>query len=297
MARERAGRPTSDLPVGELFGFAAPVFVSALVWQLMEASDALLLGYFGTAESVATFRAVLPIARLNQAAFLTFSVFYLPHAAGLHAREGRNGLSELYGSTAVWMTLLTLPIFLLTFAFAPGLTGFLYGERYAESAPIMALTALAYFVHTALGFNAYTLRIFGKLKVLLALDVAAAAVNIGLGVVLVPTLGPLGAAIAFAASMVGQNLLRQVVLWRETGITLLHRPFGATYAVGATAAIALLALGLLLRPPFWVGVGLAAVGWLACVWASRAALRVEAMFPELGRWPVLRAAAPLLRAR
>ncbi|MHB9093008.1 MAG: oligosaccharide flippase family protein, partial [Chloroflexota bacterium] len=131
-------------PIGELFSFALPLLASTVVWALMESSDAVLLGLFQNTEAVANFQAVLPLPRVLATLTLTFGVLYTPLAAQLYARGKHAQVADLYRRVALWMTVLTFPIFTLAFSFARATTTGLYGARYVDSAPVMAVLAVGY---------------------------------------------------------------------------------------------------------------------------------------------------------
>ena len=72
------------------------------------------------------------------------ALLFTPLAARLFARGDRAGIRELYWRTAAWMAVFSFPVFALTFVCAHELTVALFGERYASSAPVLALLALGY---------------------------------------------------------------------------------------------------------------------------------------------------------
>jgi O-antigen/teichoic acid export membrane protein len=276
-----------SFPAGEIFRFAAPLLASTLVWALMESSDAVLLGYFFDSEAVASFRAVLPMARMNAIAILTFGMLYMPMASGLYARGDQAQLNHLYWQSALWMTVLTFPILLLTFSFAPSTTEGIYGREYAGSAPIMALLAVGYFFHTALGFNGVTLRIYNKLRYTVSIDVAMAVSNVAVNLILIPRFGVIGAAIGTSATMIVHNVLKQIGLWRYTGWSIFQVRYALFYVGLLAVAVALFGLQAILPTSLFVALPVVAVVSLVAVWASRRLLDVDALFPELRRLPLL----------
>ena len=97
----------------------------------MNTSDVILLGYFGGADDVADFRVIWPAAHLNQVVMASFALLFTPVAARMFARNDREGINNLYWQTAIWIAVLTFPIFALTFSLAAPVTETLYGSRYA----------------------------------------------------------------------------------------------------------------------------------------------------------------------
>jgi O-antigen/teichoic acid export membrane protein len=268
--------------------FALPTLATAVVWLLMESTDALFLGHFQGADAVADFRAVLPVARLNQFVILSFGVLYTPLAARAFARDAREELSDLYWQTSTWIAVLTFPVFIMSCAFARPVVETLFGERYADSSTILAILAGGYFFHSALGFNGLTLKVFRKLRYSVTMDVSAAVLNLVLSLLLIPRFGAVGAAIGTSATMVTHNLLKQVGLWRYSGIPLFPRRYLHVYAGMLASAAIMVVVGLSIDVNVLVALPLGAVTSLAVVWMALGSLRLETTFPELVRLPVVR---------
>jgi O-antigen/teichoic acid export membrane protein len=276
------------MPFLTVFGFALPLLTSDLVYVVMNTFDALLLGrYHGTAE-VAEFRVVQPVATLNTVVFTSFTVLFVPLAARLFERQDRDGIRDLYWTTAVWMAILTFPVFLVTSVLARPLTVLLFGQQYAGSGTYLALLAVGYYFQAALGFNGLTIQVFGRLRYTVAVNVLAAAYNAGVNLLLIPRHGALGAAIGTSSALVVHNLLKQLGLRLGTGITVFDWRYARVYTIIAGCALSFVAVQALLSPPLFVGVALAGVATAVVVGANRAMLRVGSVFPELVRVPLLR---------
>lgn len=276
-------------PVRELLGYSTPMLVSTLVWLLMESSDAVLLGYYWNTEAVASFRTVLTVARLNQIVILSFSILYTPLASRLYARKHNDELAALYWQTSLWMTILTFPVFVMTFSFARSMTVGIYGERYSDAVPVLILLSLGYYFHTSLGFNGVTLKIFGRLKYAVIIDIAAAIVNIAINLILVPRWGLLGAASGTAGTMILHNLLKQYGLWRYTGIELFRRRYLVAYCALFGLPLALLAVQMMLPANLWLALLLGGSASLIMLWSTRHMMQIETIFPEVLRIPGMRA--------
>ena len=273
----------SVIPAREMFSFAIPLLTSTIVWILMETSDAVLLGYFFDADAVANFRVVLPLARMNLLVAATFGVLYLSQAAKAYEGDDRAELQDLYWRTTLWMTVLTFPILLITVSFAPSVTVGLYGEAYRSSAPILALLAVGYFFNTALGFNGTTLKVHNQLRYMVVVDTSMAVVNVAVNLILIPRLGPLGAAIGTSATLMLHNILKQVGLRRYTSIDAFHRPYWRLYAVLAAISLTLLGFQTVVPGNLLIACALSGAGGLVVLWLARDSLDFGTMFPEIGR--------------
>jgi O-antigen/teichoic acid export membrane protein len=276
------------IPLREVYGFSLPLLSTDAATAARRFLAVLALGFFYSPAVVAMFRVVFPLARLNSVVFETFHHLYVPLAARLYARHDHDRINHLYWLSALWITVLSFPVFLVTTVLAEPFTVLLVGEQYRESAGVLAWLSLGLFFNAILGFNTLTLKIFGDVRNIVRNDMLATVVSVALYVAVIPSYGALGAAVANCACLIFHNLLNQVSLLRISGVTFFPPRYFTLYA-------AMLALGGLLfgvqsiwAPPIYVGLVLvAAVSGLVLLFA-RETLEVEATFPELGRLPLVR---------
>jgi O-antigen/teichoic acid export membrane protein len=283
----RAALSTVSVPYREILGFAVPLLTTDLVYVLMNASDVVLLGYFHHAEEVAKYRVVMPAAHLNQLVFTAFTLLFTPVASRLFARADLARIRQLYWQTAIWMAVCSFPIFAVTFSLADPITVLLYGERYRGSGVILALLSFGYYFNVALGFNGLTLRVFGKVRYTVVVNVITAIANVGLNLLLIPRFGAVGAGIATASILVLHNVLKQLGLRFGTGISLFDPVYLPTYLSIAAGAGVVYAFYAYINSPLYVDLGALAVVSIAIFIANRRLMHLSGVFPELRRLPIL----------
>lgn len=276
------------MPYKAVFGFSVPLLTAELVFLSMNVGGIIQLGFFKSVAEVANYRAVYPAARLNQAVWAVFVTLFLPMAARLFARNDIDGLRRNYWHTAVFVAVLTFPIFALTGPLAPDTAVLLFGAKYAESSTTLSLLALGYYFNVAMGFNAFTLQVCGRLRFLVGVNITVAILNIGLGFVLVPQLGAAGVALANLITLVTQNLLNQWALRRAIRTSWIDYKYVRCYLIIFGSGGALWAFQLLIRPNFVVAVGAALVASAVVMLGSRSAMELSTTFPELQRVPIVR---------
>ncbi len=276
------------LPIKEIFAFTIPLMTSDLLTVLMNSVSVFLLGYFHDTSEVAFFRVVLPAADMNKTVMMSFALLYTPLAARLFAKADYAGINELYWRTAIWMAVLSFPIFAVTFAMAQPLTVFLYGARYEQSGAIMALLSLGYYFSAALGFNGLTLKVLGKLRYIVVINLLAAVTCLVLNLLLIPRYGAFGAAVAMSATMIAHNIFKQAGLRLVAGISLFDRKYFSFYLIIAASAFALLGLQYLTAISIHVALALAGLVSLFVLAVSKKNLCVAETFPELLKLPLLR---------
>lgn len=277
-----------SFPAREVYGFALPLITVDLLFVVMNTTNVWMLERFGSAADVADYRVVQPAARMNLLVMTSFALLFTPLASRLFARGDREAVRELYWRTAAWIAVFSFPIFALTFASAHQLTVALFGGRYAASAPIMSLLALGYYFNAALGFNGLTLRVYGLVRYIVLISVAAAVANVSVNLLLIPPYGAIGAGAGTCATLVLHNVLKQAGLRKGTGIGVFDGEHARVYGMIVLTALALVGVTALLHPGPIAAVGLVAVASTVLLVLTRDTLRVGDMFPELLRIPVVR---------
>lgn len=276
------------MPWREILAFTIPLLTSDLVYVVMNSMDAVMIQYFHGAVDVASLRAVQPTAKLNQMVLMSFGLLFTPAAARMFARNDRTGINNLYWQNAIWIAVASFPIFVLTFSLAQPITILLYGERYAQSAMILALLSFSYYFNAALGQNGLTLKVFGLVRYVVVINIIAVLANLVANLLLIPRYGALGATIGTAGTLVLHNLLKQTGLRMGTGIDLFEWRYLRVYVIIALGAGALLLTQWLLAPSVYVSVGLAGLVSVMVVRLNRHLLDIEGNFPELLRLPLVK---------
>ncbi|MFQ5636901.1 MAG: flippase [bacterium] len=283
----RLSLKTMSVPAKEIFSFAIPLLTSDLVTIVMHSADTMFLGYFHDTTQVAAFRAILPAAHLNKIPMMSFAILYTPLTARLFAKHDFKGINDLYWRTAIWMSVLSFPVFALTFSLAKPLTVLLYGARYESSWLYMQLFAFGYYFNVALGFNGLTLKVLGKIRYVVLLNIGAALCNLILALLLIPKYGALGAAIATTSAMIIHNIFKQVGLRFAADLRIFEWKYFSFYLFIIAGAAGLFLMQLFIQN-IYVLLLFAAILSVVLFMVSRDKLKVEETFPELLKIPGIR---------
>lgn len=277
-------RPDFGFPLREIFGYGGSFFLSDMIHLLHSTSPLLFIQYFGGNASVAAFRSVLPVARLNEVVRSNFAYLFLPATARLFAQQRHRDLNDLYWRTAVWVLLLGFPVFVMTFVFAGPLTVLLFGEAYRSSAQILSVLATGYYCIAALGFNTQTLRTYGQIRFAAWADVAALIASLAGFVLVIPWAGALGAAYVMSGVLILHALVNQGGLLLTSTVDPWPRRFARPYV-----SVMLATLGLMVGHGLGVNLVVKAILAIAATVVvlvlNRDLLELHDTFPELMKIP------------
>jgi O-antigen/teichoic acid export membrane protein len=277
-----------EIPAKEIFAFSIPLMTSDLVNVLIHASDTMLLGYFHDTVAVAHYKVILPAARFNKLVMTSFAILFTPLAARLFAKKDFKGINDLYWQTAVWLGVLSFPLFAVTFALADPLTIFLYGERYADSGLYLQLISFAYYFNIVLGFNGLTLKVLGKVRYVVIINTIAVVSNLILNFMLIPPYGALGATIATAISMIIHNILKQSGLKFASGISIFDVRYTSFYLILIAGILVLYLIEVFVTKNLFILLGLTGVTTIVILKLSQHQLEIDKNFPELMKLPLIK---------
>ena len=140
-----------------------------------------------------------------------------PKFAALYKQGDTKALQKTVQQSAKLMTLSTGPILLL-FLSIPNLIMEFFGPEFIEGTTALRILAIGQFVNVATGSVGYLLMMTGNERLLRNSLLAATLLYVTLNIILMPSFGLLGAAIATAISLVFQNLISAIFVWRRLGI-------------------------------------------------------------------------------
>lgn len=226
-------------PVGkELLLLSLPLFGAAMLAQIMNWTDTLMLGYFLPSDIVGLYNGAQPLAYLIPIIVTSAGFIYVPIASYLYAREELTELSRTYKVLTKWLSSVSFPIFLVLFVFPKPVLSFFFGPEYVEAAPVLQILAFGFMFQNFFGLTGMTVISMGKTRVALAATSIGAVSNIILNVVLIPLYGAIGAAIASAATLCLANIFTSVMLYHYSRI----HPFTKGYLKSVGCSVAILVL-------------------------------------------------------
>jgi len=139
------------------------------------------------------------------------ALIYMPVTSGLYAQRLIPEIRRNFSILTKWLCSAMLPLFLVMFLFPEIVLSFLFGSNYALAANALRILSLGFIISNLLGPNRATLIVMGKSQFTMWATLAAAVLNIGLNIALIPPLGIEGAAIAATVALVSINL---IVSWK-----------------------------------------------------------------------------------
>lgn len=213
----------------------ASFFILGLVWI-----DVLLVGALRSVRTAGIYavanRYLLVLTMLIAAIGSVFATQISPLVA-----EGRlEELQNLYQRTTAWIMLGVWPIAILIALYAPVMMG-IFGHGFGHGVSSLQTLAVMMLFVSATGNNSAILFLGGKATSSLVIAIFTLGMDIGLNLLWIPHFGILGAAMAWASSLITANVIINLLIWYRFHVL----PFSKTWLIVAIGSVTIVGgLGL-----------------------------------------------------
>jgi O-antigen/teichoic acid export membrane protein len=242
LRRRGIGTPPSAQPSDEpaevdpasagFWRFTAPRTIASIAQMTIQRLDIILVGMFRGPVEAAIYTAATRFLVIGQLGIQSINMAAQPRMAELLAVEDRERANTMYRIATAWTVAVTWPIYILSALFAPLLLT-VFGRGYPDGAGVVVLLSCTMLLATACGMVDMVLTMAGRTSWNLANYLLALALNVGLGVLLVPRYGMLGAATAHAAAIAAANVVPLV----QVAAALKLHPFSRSGGLTILAAL------------------------------------------------------------
>ncbi|HEX6787356.1 MAG TPA: flippase [Acidimicrobiales bacterium] len=198
----------------QLTRFSSVAWVATFTTQGLLWLDLLILPAYISAAELAIYSVATSIVVLATFAMSPISQSLAPRIADLSRRKELRRLAIAYQAAASWMLRFSLPFFAIILIFPRPLLG-LFGTGYGAGAAVTVILALGKLSDVATGPCGTMLNQAGFNKLALIDNVVILILNVSLNLILIPSHGIRGAAIAWTVSLLGVNVARAVQVRRR----------------------------------------------------------------------------------
>jgi O-antigen/teichoic acid export membrane protein len=210
-----------------LFELTLTLFGVASLNLLTQYADTIILAVYqhGNTAVVGYYTAAMTIARLFLVSNSALMYLYLPVAARLRSSGDMGAVQRSYVTSARWTAATTIPLFMVCFFDPRQVLGFAFGHNYLVAAESLQILAVGSLLSVIIGPSPAALAGLGHARFNMAYGLISLVTNIALSLTLIPSMGLVGASIAWSVARV-----------IYPGLCLLHlawgykvEPFSATF--------------------------------------------------------------------
>jgi O-antigen/teichoic acid export membrane protein len=278
-------------PGKDFWFFAMPRGVASIFQIGQDRVGILLVGALGTAAAAGVFAAAARWLIAGSILYGALNLGIQPTMAEHFARRHHASAGRLYQVTTGWVVLVSGPMY-LAMAIFPAILLRPFGHGFEEGALALTVLAIGAFAGAATGSVTVILLMGGKSSWNLFNTTVALGADVVIGILLIPHLGLIGAAISTDVAVLLANVLPVIQVHR---LYRMH-PFGQGFWVAMAASIGcFVIIGIPIRlvmgqslPAVLVFAFLSCSAYALVVWLKRDALELTGLSGMVSgqlRWP------------
>jgi len=189
-----------------------PMALSAISYFLMQSTDVLFISAYDTFESVAYYSIAVKLATVTALALISVNIVIAPKIASIYNDRNFSELKLILKKATRINVLISLPIIILLICFSEYILS-MFGINYILAKNALWILLIAQFFNSITGPSALYLNMTGRQKKLNVILLISLIINVVLNILLVPTFGMLGAAIATTTSFVLSKLFASALVF------------------------------------------------------------------------------------
>lgn len=212
-----------DFPVNKLLKSGFPLLGGMLLQQLMVSIPVLVLGVWSSTQEVGFYSIAQRTASLIGLVLIAANSIIAPKFSALYQQNDMVALDRVARQAALILTLMATPIALILLI-APKWVMTFFGPEFANAWLFLVILACGRLVGVMSGSVGILLVMTGNERTYFVANLQSVLLCGFLCLLLIPTWGGLGGAVAASVSLAAVNLLRVRYVWKSTGIMTLPIP-------------------------------------------------------------------------
>lgn len=210
------GRPSFEHR-SEWLTVSWPLFLMAIIQELLNQVDLILLGLLSNATQAAYFAASMRLASLVTFGLVAIGTVSAPLIASAYNRNDLGELARIATMSARFATMVAATVAaVLVIAGKPALG--LFGPGFDNAYPALLVLLVGGVANSVTGTVGYLLTMTGRERAAPAILAGALSVNIASSLVLIPLFGAVGAACASTLGLVTWNVTMAIYMRRSLGV-------------------------------------------------------------------------------
>lgn len=219
-ARSALGNPKPQFAIKDWLLGALPFSLLAGAQLLNHYTDVIMLGMMMGDEPVGLYRVAIQMSDGLNMILLAITAAIAPQLARLSSRGDWQSVQRLLVTAHRFGIALLLPICGLLVFFREPFLQLAFGREYLASSGALLILIIGRVVYATVGFSGTALSMFGRPGIAAFANLLSVGANIVLNLMLIPTFGIMGAALATIVSDFAVNLMLSILLWIKYGLNI-----------------------------------------------------------------------------
>ena len=217
LSKSSYNRAAPTIVFRDYLRLSIPLFFIGIGYQLLNQMDTIMLGHFASQRDVGIYSVAVKVSSFVLIGLEILLPIVAPLFSQFSATRDHELTEALFRTVTKWLCYSALIIFSCIAIFRVEILH-LFGKGFTGGATVLLILAAGQLVNAATGPTGALLTMTGKQKWELANTISMVAFNFLLNLVLIPTMGLIGAAIATAVSIATINGLKLVQVYMLFGL-------------------------------------------------------------------------------
>jgi len=226
----------AEYNIRHLLSHSAPLLASGVIAIITSDIDTFMLQFFKGAEDVGLYNAAYPFAALLTTGIALFSSIFLTNTSKMVSKGNMQEVASTYRAVVKWVSIVTVPVFLILFVFPRSALIFFGAEYYSVENALRILT-VGFLMTSLTGPVSQIYQAVERTKLNFYTSVLVAVSNGALNFFLIPHSawygGVMGAAIASTVSFLLLAVVEIYLIYRILGVQPFRRSVFKIWAMGA----------------------------------------------------------------
>jgi O-antigen/teichoic acid export membrane protein len=240
-----------------LLSFSIWTFLSSGGALIFIYADTILIGYFMTEADIGIYRVTFQLASIASFMAIVFHTVLYPRISKWHAENNIMMIEKALTRSFTYSLFLAIPIIAGGILLSDKLLYYLYGASFESGAPVLVILLFVQLANIFLYLQTMCLVAMDRPRTSFYITAISAVLNILLNIVLIPSMGILGAAIASLATMSMNAVLAYFMLKSSLNIEIELRSVMNLMVSALGMAVFLMGYIYIFPIQSFVGLGLA----------------------------------------
>lgn len=186
-------------------------------------ADVWILGMYTTTKIVGVYGIAAKLALLVYFPMMAFAAVIPSLVSSIHASGDIAELRKVVSESTRWILSAAMPIILILFLEGSYILRYFYGPEFEAGYTVLLILMLGQLIKAGAGLIGVILQMTGEHKIYMKVNIIGGIVNVILNVMLVPSLGMIGAAISTAVCIAMVDIICIFLIYRRLTVVTLAK--------------------------------------------------------------------------
>ncbi|HDD44037.1 MAG TPA: flippase, partial [Candidatus Desulfofervidus auxilii] len=192
--------------LSQILSVSLPMLLTSSLFMVMSWTDTIMLGIWRTEKEVGIYNVAVRLSMITSFTLGAINSIAAPKFAEFWGKNDLEGLKKIAQQSTKLIFWTSTPILILYILFPKFFMG-IFGKEFREGALALVFLTIGQFVNASVGSVGYILQMTDKQKIFQNVVLIGSIINIILNIILIPTFGGTGAAIASAIAISFINIV------------------------------------------------------------------------------------------